>query len=162
MEKEYEEEITRLFLLYYRRLLLYAKSVLHDDYLAEEVVQEVFRIACQKPEVLCSEVDNQLSWLATVLRRVISNTRRSQTIADASIADYYTVYQDRNSARTELEPDILYGDISETGDYKLVKAVMEGNSIAELAKSEGVSYSVLQKRLSRARIALQKIIRKIL
>lgn len=156
MEKEQKEEITRLFLLYYNKLLIYARNVLKNDSLAEEAVQEVFRIACQKPECLCNDRGNQFPWLVVTLKNVISNILRSQATAQRKANEYGVLYRNVGYMNDELSPDLLYEDISETEDYKLVKKItLDGQSMGELAQLEGVSYSALQKRLSRAKKALQ-------
>lgn len=156
MEKEYGELIRRLFILYYRRLCLYAECILPDPHLAEDAVQEVFRIACQKAEYLYDHVDHPFSWLLTVLKNVISNTLRSMAAEKAGMEEYQTLYRNRCSTYDELPPELLYGDLSATRDYQLIKDRLDGKTIEEMTETEGVSYSVLQRRISRARKKLLK------
>ena len=45
-------EIERLYFKLFEQMRLYAVSALENEALAEEAVQETFRIACMKPEQL--------------------------------------------------------------------------------------------------------------
>ena len=49
LNQEEEEYIERLYREMYTRLCIYAMSALGSKALAEEVVQDTFRIACIKP-----------------------------------------------------------------------------------------------------------------
>ena len=53
MNAEQRKEIEQLYMQMYDMLTAYARSSLSEEALAEEAVQETFRIACQKPEDLC-------------------------------------------------------------------------------------------------------------
>lgn len=70
--------IEELYIDLYPKLLRYATNSLGDPHLAEEAVQETFRIACAK-FVQLMESQNRQGWLTNTLKHVISNTRRSQT-----------------------------------------------------------------------------------
>ena len=70
--------IEELYIDLYPKLLRYATNSLGDLHLAEEAVQETFRIACAK-FVQLMESQNRQGWLTNTLKHVISNTRRSQT-----------------------------------------------------------------------------------
>ena len=50
LNQEEEEYIERLYREMYTRLCIYAMSALGSKALAEEVVQDTFRIACIKPD----------------------------------------------------------------------------------------------------------------
>ena len=62
MNEQYCQEIDRLYLQMYTRLFEYARSVLPNDALAEEAVQDTFAIACKKPEALLRS-PNPPGWL---------------------------------------------------------------------------------------------------
>ena len=53
MTEQQNKIIEQLYLSLYVKMLIYAKATLRDEALAEEAVQEAFRIACVRPEVLC-------------------------------------------------------------------------------------------------------------
>ena len=54
LNQEEEEYIERLYREMYTRLCIYAMSALGSKALAEEAVQDTFRIACIKPDGLMS------------------------------------------------------------------------------------------------------------
>lgn len=49
-----KESIERLYLEMYDMLIAYARSNVTQEGLAEELVQEAFRMACMKPQELCA------------------------------------------------------------------------------------------------------------
>jgi len=59
MSNEYEDLIEELYKNHYKEMISYAMSSLRRD-IAEEVVQDAFRIACTKKEIL-KEKDNKAS-----------------------------------------------------------------------------------------------------
>ena len=70
LNQEEEEYIERLYREMYTRLCIYAMSALGSKALAEEVVQDTFRIACIKPDGLMSS-KNPRGWLVNTLKNVI-------------------------------------------------------------------------------------------
>ena len=71
LNQEEEEYIERLYREMYTRLCIYAMSALGSKALAEEVVQDTFRIACIKPDGLMS-----LDLVMHYLRRCLRMSRR--------------------------------------------------------------------------------------
>ena len=61
MDKEQSRFIEQLYMEMYDMLITYARCALQEESLAEEAVQETFRIACQKPESL-RESPNPNGW----------------------------------------------------------------------------------------------------
>ena len=76
MKARYKLEIERLYLDLYPLLFEYARSSLSSDSLAEEAVQETFRIACQKPESLIHS-PNPEGGLVNTLKNVLKNSIRN-------------------------------------------------------------------------------------
>ena len=73
MDKQHSNYIEALYLEMFELLFSYARSSLENDSLAEEAVQETFRIACLKPSELCAS-PNPKGWLVNTLKNVIRNT----------------------------------------------------------------------------------------
>ena len=69
--------IAEIYNKMYKQLLAYARSSLDQEYLAEESVQDTFRIACAKYDEFISS-PNPEGWLIITLRNIIRNTRREQ------------------------------------------------------------------------------------
>ena len=71
-----EEIIAQLYREMYRKLVVYAENALNDS-LAEEAVQDTFRIACSKYDELMNS-SNPQGWLMNTLKNVIRNIRKEQ------------------------------------------------------------------------------------
>ena len=92
MTDKQSEQIERLYFELFAQMTAYAGSVLKNRALAEEAVQETFRIACMKPESLCAS-PNPKGWLLLTLKNVLHNTVRS--VASANIAPGFIISNKR-------------------------------------------------------------------
>jgi len=155
MDPEYGERIEQLYLEMYDMLVSYAQCSFEEESLAEEAVQETFRIACQKPEQLCGSISPK-GWLVNTLKFTIRNMKRSRESMQQLLA---LVEQNEPAAYSEdrLPLDLMYEDISNTDDFKLlVEMAVEGKSHLEMANARGISVDACKKRVQRAKEALQK------
>ena len=87
MNPEYSEQIEKLFFEMYDMLFTYARCSFEEESLAEEAVQETFRIACQKPDQLCGSI-NPKGWLVNTLKFTIRNMRRNRENARQILSNY--------------------------------------------------------------------------
>lgn len=160
MNARYSQEIDRLYLQMSPMLFEYARSVLSNDALAEEAVQDTFIIACQKPEALCDS-PNPKGWLFNTLKNVVSNTVRRQTIGKRIFLSYVSSnVKDVSVAPDRVDLEILYDDIADLEEFKLLKEMaLEGKSYLEMAEERGITVSTCRKRVERAKKILQKKIR---
>ena len=74
-----ETQITTLYRNMYGRMVAYASSVLGDQSLAEEAVQDTFCIFCTKAEVTLAH-ENPQGWLMLTLQNVMRNMQRHRAI----------------------------------------------------------------------------------
>ena len=155
MKARYKLEIERLYLELYPLLFEYARSSLSSDSLAEEAVQETFRIACQKADVLYKSV-NKEGWLLNTLKNVISNIQKIQLRTRRRMEEYASSLASLPQ-NNDIDFDVLYKDLASTEEYALIKElVLEQKSIRELAESRGISIAACKKRVQRAKQALRK------
>lgn len=157
MKTLYREEIERLYLQMFSLLFEYARSSLPNNALAEEAVQETFRIACQKPEALCSS-PNPEGWLVNTLKYVISNMERSRNIAMRILRGYFaTNITELTTSTDRIGVEILYDDIADTEEFKLLKELaIDRRSYLEMAESRNISIDTCRKRVQRAKEKLRK------
>ena len=157
MDERYREQIENLYRKMYCPLFEYARSSLYSDSLAEEAVQDTFRIACQKPEALWNS-PNPKGWLVQTLKYVVSNAVRSRAAAARLLKDYFDSRLNEISASDDLAKiEVLYGDIVESEELKLLKEMaLEGKSYLEMAQARGISEAACRKRMQRAREFLRK------
>ncbi len=154
------QRIAELYLEMFDKMMAYARSNLDSEALAEEAVQETFRIACQKPEQVCESV-NPRGWLVQTLKYTICNIRAGQATA-RKLVDAYTVKRGEESAYAEDPVDlrVLYGKIADTEDFKLLaEMAIQGRSHLEMADARGITVDACKKRVQRAKEALRKKIK---
>ena len=162
MTAEQDKFFTAIYLDRRKSLLEYAESNLHNHALAEEAVQETFRIACQKPDALCSS-NNPQGWLVLTLKNTIRNMKSSRATAKR-IIEQYLVTQAKEISFTEdsVNLNVVYGDIADTEEFKLLSEMaIEGKSHEEMAKARGITVNACKKRVQRAKEKLQRKINNI-
>lgn len=161
MTPQQSEEIRELYLEMHEKLFDYALSLLKNESLAQEAVQETFRIACQKPEAVCTSPNPQ-GWLMITLKNVISNTIKSLETSNRILTEYYK--QRMRDIQESSDPEdlqLLYRDLTNLEEYRLVKEMaVDGKSYLELAKERHISVEACRKRMQRAREFLQRKINK--
>lgn len=160
MKARYKLEIERLYLQLYPLLFEYARSSLSSDSLAEEAVQDTFRIACQKPEAMINS-PNPEGWIMNTLKNVLKNTIRNQNISRRILLDYFASnINDITVTNDRVGLEILYEDVADLEEFKMVKAMaLEGKSYLEMSQDLGISMAACRKRMQRARETLRKKIK---
>lgn len=157
MEKRLEEMIAALYDETFREMWLYARAVLRDEGLAEEAVQESFRVACNKAEFLAASA-NQRGWLFLVLRNTCKHIQRSRSKLLRNLAEA-AAEEKAQTAADFSEPNFLYGDLAQDRDFRLLQRfAVEGYSIKELAEEYGISVAACKQRLARARQRYRRIL----
>lgn len=155
MREQHLREIELLYVKNYDMLITYAVHILHNKELAEEAVQETFRIACQKADAAC-ECGNKEGWLLNTLKNVISNMEKLQFRANRRLEEYTTWIATLQDKINYIDLDVLYNDIAGLEEYILIKElVLEEKSIRELAESRGISEAACKKRVQRAKQVLR-------
>lgn len=151
--------IEELYIDMYTRLLIYARNALGDIHLAEEAVQDTFRIACAKSEQLM-ESKNRQGWLTNTLKHVICNTRRSQTKFN-SLFMIITAAAQIPSEISEDNVDLAMYCTTVLGkeNFGLVKQIIiEKKTMLEASNEIGISVNACKKRIQRAKEKLKDAI----
>lgn len=160
MNMEQKICIEALYLEMYDKLMVYARVSLDSESLAEEAVQETFRVACQKPDSICSS-ENPRGWLVNTLKNTIRNMKSSRAIAKR-IVETYMITQLREFSVSEdrINLNVLYENVADTEEFKLLSEMaIEGRSHEEMARSRGITVTACRKRVQRAKETLQRKIR---
>lgn len=151
--------VTELFSEMYNFMNLYAQKKVTSRSLAEEAVKETFLIACTRVDELIIS-SNSKGWLITTLKYVISNIMRSNKHHRIFLS--YEISINENEIieeNDELHIDLLYSDLVEFEDYKLVKRkVLDGLSVGEIAQEMGISIEACKKRFQRAKNRVKRYI----
>ena len=155
MNPEYGQRIEQLYLEMYDMLYTYARCSFAEESLAEEAVQETFKIACQKPEQLCGS-ENPKGWLVNTLKFTIRNMKRNRERMQQLLSQ---VEQNEPAAYSEdrLPLELIYEDLSNTEEFKLlVEMAIDGKSHLEMANARGITVDACKKRVQRAKEKLQE------
>ena len=167
VDRDQERLLEELYREMYSVLLCYANAALKDKALAEEAVQDTFRIACAKISEL-SESPNQKGWLMLTLKNVIRNTRRELaalnqlfvsaiSIDDEIVLETHALETDYDKRIEDAEVDILYADLLSSDEYSLLKKiVLQRYTMADAARELGISVESCKKRVQRAKQKLRK------
>ncbi|MEA4895640.1 MAG: sigma-70 family RNA polymerase sigma factor [Oscillospiraceae bacterium] len=150
-------DIEELYHEMFYPLSAYAKSSLNDRTLAEEAVQDTFRIACAKADDFLSS-PNPKGWLLNTLKNVIHNAVRSRAYLNSIVVS--SLDFDENIISGDMETpgvDLMFSDLTDNEDYKLLKKIaLDKYSMLEAAQELGISVEACKKRVQRAKKKLQK------
>lgn len=141
----------------YYSLSAYALSVLNDRSLAEEAVHDTFRIACAKVDDFQSSL-NPKGWLFNTLKYVIKNIIRSRARLNNMIISSFDFNENIDVKDSDTSNiDLLYSDIADSSEYKLLKRIaLDKYTMLEAAQELGISVEACKKRVQRAKKKLKK------
>lgn len=155
MDEAQEQLIAGLYLELYERLYVYARRCLSCPTLAEEAVQEAFRIACQSPQKLLASPEPR-GWIVLTLKNVLRSYYREQNVREKAMGDYFTIHAGDEAMKAPQEVTFLQGDETLHEDYSLLWGhVIEGRSHRELAQERNITPACCRKRLQRAKVHLR-------
>lgn len=157
MDESQRQWIEQLYLEMYEKMLAYANSIFIEDGLAEEAVQETFRIACQKPDQLCDS-ENPRGWLVNTLKFTLRNMKRSRENGQQLLSRYLALQTEAVAFSVDkVRLEVMYEDVADLEEFKLVKEMaIDGKSHLEMAQKRGISVVACKKRMQRAKEILRK------
>lgn len=157
---EQEEAIRQLYIEMYHPLCAYAMSALRNRSIAEEAVQDTFRIACAKPNALLNS-QNPKGWLMLTLKNVIQNIRHSHMLLSHLILTAIPMEEVAAEPSYEnLEFNILCADCVGKKNFTLLKLIALYNcTILEASQQLGISVEACKKRVQRTKKKLREMIR---
>lgn len=162
LDKETSRIIEELYIEMYDKLCIYAVNALGDRDLAEEAVQDTFRLACMKADELLKS-SNRRGWLMNTLKNVIRNYKKSRA-RFARLLEALNLLGSRPTPRdgkSEVELEQLYVSVLGQEDFELLKYVMiENNTMRDAADKFGISVEACKKRIQRAKQKLRAAIEK--
>ena len=157
MTSDQLKSIEEFYLEMYDRLFLYAQNVLKNESLAEEAIQETFRIVCTKPEDLLSS-PNPKGWIINTLKYTMQNMRRSRDRANVLLAQYLAAHSNSDAfSEDRISLEVTYENVAHSEEFQLIKEMaVEGKSHLEMAQSRGISVAACKKRVQRAKEFLRR------
>ena len=162
--EEQGRQIERIFKSMQKILHTYAVGILKNEFQAEEAIQEVFCIVCEKPQDMLTS-PNPHGWVMNVLKNVLKNIeKRNFTLKKYFVAADVTDMEWMRNSRRELDGniDLMYADLIRKEDYYLLKQViLEKRTMLDMAEELGISVEACKKRFQRAEKKFREEIKKI-
>ena len=156
MTSDQRKRIEEFYLEMYDRLFIYARSALDNDSLAEEAIQETFRIVCMKPEELLSS-PNPKGWIVNTLKYTIQNMKRSRDKANVLLTQYLAANSSVAFSEDRISLEVTYENVARSEEFSLIKEMaVDGRSHLEMAQSRGISVAACKKRVQRAKEFLRR------
>lgn len=156
MTSDQHKRIEAFYLQMYDQLFLYAQNALKNESLAEEAIQETFRIVCTKPEDLLSS-PNPKGWIINTLKYTMQNMRRNRDRTNALLNQYLATYTSDAFSEDRIPLEVTYENVAHSEEFRLIKEmVVEGKSHLEMAQSRGISVDACKKRVQRAKEFLRR------
>lgn len=156
MTSDQRKRIEEFYLEMYDRLFIYARSALDNESLAEEAIQETFRIVCMKPEDLLS-CPNPKGWIVNTLKYTIQNMKRSRDKANVLLTQYLAANSSVSFSEDRISLEVTYENVARSEEFSLIKEMaVDGRSHLEMARSRGISVAACKKRVQRAKEFLRR------
>lgn len=154
-DRTQEEYFIALYKEMYSSLYKIALSSIHNEDIAQDLVQETFLVAYRRRDALVSS-SSPKGWLIKTLRNIIGNTYKQQ----AKIAEMFTSLEeleDNVGRDTDFPVKLEYRGIIDDESLKLLMWVYCDNwSYQEAADKLGISLSACKKRIQRAKEQFKK------
>lgn len=160
MTTVHENLIARLYRENYLILYRYALSVTREREAAEDAVQKVFELACEKADELL-QLLNPRAWLIGVLKNVLRNMERRQQVQARYTEEQGPETEKLPSERAGPGENVDYMRPTQVSreDFELFKYVhVYGYTCAEAAERFGISEAACYKRIQRTKAKLKKYI----
>ena len=157
MTTDQSERIEKFYLEMYDLLFIYARNALDNESLAEEAIQETFRIVCMKPDEFFSSI-NPKGWILNTLKFTIQNMKRSRDKANVLLSQYLAAHsQSITFSEDRISLEVTYENVAQTEEFQLIKELaVDGKSHLEMAKSRGITVPACKKRVQRAKEFLRR------
>ena len=157
MTAEQRDRIEQIYIEMYDQLMNFGRSSLKSEALAEEAIQETFRIACTKPDDFLTS-PNPKGWIVIALKNTIRNEKRARANAQRLLISYAEL-QGKGEAFSEdkVSLETSYVNVAHLEEFKLLNEMaVEGKSHLEMAKARGISVAACKKRVQRAKEKLRE------
>ena len=157
MTSDQRKKIETFYLEMYDLLFIYAKNSLENDSLAEEAIQETFKIVCMKSDDFLSS-PNPRGWVLNTLKYTIQNMKRHIDRTNLLLTEYLAVYgDDVTFSEDQIQLEVTYENVAHLEEFKLLREMaVDGRSHLEMAQARGISVLTCKKRVQRAKEFLRR------
>jgi len=156
MNSKQDNDFVEFWYRQYSTYLFRYACLFVDSHTAEEVVQEAFRIVCEKGSL--DQIEHPKTWLRKITEYVIKNRSREREKWKAMLVDVENLPDDF-WGRHEDEPNIEleYAGVVSQDDLHLLKLLaVDGYTYVEAAREFKTTSEACRKRAKRAEDKLRK------
>ena len=144
------------------KLLQYAYANLSETDMAEDAVQDAFKIASMKIKNVMDS-NNPHGWMVNTLKNILHEMKRNHVKQNNIIARsliegeaFDGIGSGKNVEDDAVIVDLMYSGLVSKEEYELLKTVVFNNfSIHETAQLLGISDEACKKRIQRAKAKLK-------
>lgn len=158
MDDNQERFFTQLYIAQFDFMYYLACSLLHDDHLGYDLVQDTFQVAFLRIDELMRH-PNPAGWLVQVMKFKVAHIRRDQKLL-LELHEDIAVHTNDSSAFEECEDDwkARWLSVLSEGEISLLQRYYgEGYPIQIVAKEHGIGVEACYKRLQRAKKKLRQL-----
>lgn len=162
MTQEDENLFSKLYNQHYSKIYLYVYSYIKDENIANDIVSDIFILACEKFDQIKLH-PNQMGWLyLTAQNKIKEFFRRMDEIPvsldeESNASELYCASSYNNSVYSMKEWEITLHNSLTADEYKrFLRYFVWGYSIQEIADLEGISCNYMSVRLTRLRQKLKE------
>lgn len=164
MRKEETEQIEQLYREYRNKIVVHIFRFTGDWDSANEGAQEVFRIACEKREILLA-AKNPIGWLTQIAKNVGLNAlkkkqqRETHFLSLEDISEEHQPFVIDQELTSIIEDDTLNGYFSKEEQELFRQIYIEGLPYDTVAETHGLSVAACRKRIERLRHRVKRAIK---
>ena len=159
-EKVNQKEFENLYEEHAQKLRKYLRGRIREEDV-DDVIQEVFYLAWKKRELL-RDYENPAGWLFNVTKFKILESRRGcvdfEICVEEKEWERFGGREDWMDTQSLTEWYVLFEQYLDVRERRIIKAIcMEGRSLAEAARREGMPKESLRRHFKKALTKLRKI-----
>ena len=145
------EFLRNLYVRQSKGMFRYASSIMRDDYLVEEAVQETFALAWEKIESLAF-MDSPVGWLFGTLKNRMKRKMAEKHKVQKLLVSLNDTLYDTPTVLDNIDPAILFDGIISSEEYTILeKLYIHGYTYTDMANEMGVPVSTVGMKAKRAK-----------
>lgn len=159
-EQLYNEYLKELYTQQSRGMIRYANAVFHDQYRAEEAVQETFAVAWQKIESLIAS-PSPVGWLFVTLKNIMKHMLAEHYQMKKRIVSLEECSHDTLNVSDEFNIVTQLEGVVSKEEFEIIeKLYLRGYTYKELAEELEIPPSTVGMRAKRTKEKIKKDLKK--
>jgi len=143
MKQDCEESFSILFNIYYKDLVLYAGSIIYDQFVCEDIVQSILLKLWNDRHTLLVETSLKSYLLRSVKNSCLDKIRHQKIVDNHAAAASFSRFSEN-----ETENYVLYSDLREQLEKAIEKLPEKYKEIFILSREKELKYKEIAEELS--------------